>query len=616
MAYACGIDLGTTYCAAAVARGENVEIVQLGSRSATIPSVVLLRREGDLLVGEAAERRALSEPVRAAQGFKRRLGDPTPIMLGTTPYSAEGLLAELLKNVLAQVSQQEGEPPAQLVVTHPASYGPYKRELMEQLLREAGLPGAKLLTEPEAAAIHYSRQERFPTGHIVAVYDLGGGTFDAAVLRKTDDGFEMLGAPEGIERLGGIDFDHAVLAHVQQSIGEAFDILDQEDSAVGVGLARLREECQRAKELLSQDADVSIPVMLPGINTSVRLTREEFEGMIRPRVGQSIEALRRAVSSAGLGMEQIDRILMVGGSSRIPLLSQVVGEMTGRPVALDAHPKHAISLGAAAWAAQHSGAFTTPVDAPVMPVVATGASGASTPQPAVPVAPPPPQPVEPASQPVPVTEAALPSTPTGKAEPPPPPRPSAAGAGGRKLPPVALYAIAGLVVAVAAVAAFVLLSGDDDDPVIAGNETSTAEATAEATPTDEAEATPTEAATATPTQPAPPTATPTFAPPPGVDFSAIRDIRVDGASYVVDFETFEFDPVLPGQHVHFFFDTVTVANAGSPGSGPWELYGGPSPFTAYGPGDRPPGAEQLCVLVANPDHSIQRDTGNCFDLPD
>lgn len=613
MAYACGIDLGTTYCAAAIARGDNVEIVQLGSRSATVPSVVLLRREGDLLVGEAAERRALSEPVRAAQGFKRRLGDPTPIMLGTTPYSAEGLLAELLKNVLAQVTQQEGEPPAQLVVTHPASYGPYKRELMEQLLREAGLPGARLLTEPEAAAIHYSRQERFPTGHIVAVYDLGGGTFDAAVLRKTDDGFEMLGAPEGIERLGGIDFDHAVLAHVQQSIGDAFNILDQEDSAVGVGLARLREECQRAKELLSQDADVSIPVMLPGINTSVRLTREEFEGMIRPRVGQTIEALRRAVSSAGLGMEQIDRILMVGGSSRIPLLSQVVSEMTGRPVALDAHPKHAISLGAAAWAAQHANVFDVPAVAPIVPPQAD------------PVTPPPsvatPLPASAASQPPAAVAQQEPPPAVSPGAPPQSPQPAAAGSGkggGRKVPPVALFAIGAVLLAGAAVAAFVLLSGDDDDPVVAGNETATAEPTQEATPTDEAEATPTptEAATATATQPAPPTATPTFAPPPGVDFSAIRDIRVDGASYVVDFETFEFEPVLPGQHVHFFFDTVSEAQAGSPGGGPWAVYGGGSPFTQLGPGDRPAGAEQMCVLVANPNHSIQPGTGNCFDLPD
>jgi hypothetical protein len=178
---------------------------------------------------------------------------------------------------------------------------------------------------------------------------------------------------------------------------------------------------------------------------------------------------------------------------------------------------------------------------------------------------------------------------------------------------VALFGIIGAVVAAAAIGAFLLLSGDDDTPLENG-ETPTVETTPVATSTNAA--TPTEAATATPTQPAPPTATPTFAPPPGVDFSAIRDIRIEGGTYVVDFETFEFEAVVPGQHVHFFFDTVSEANAGVPGSGPWELYGGPSPFTVYGPGDRPPGAEQMCVLVANPDHSIQPGTGNCFDLPD
>ncbi len=116
--------------------------------------------------------------------------------------------------------------------------------------------------------------------------------------------------------------------------------------------------------------------------------------------------------------------------------------------------------------------------------------------------------------------------------------------------------------------------------------------------------------------PSAPTATPTFAPPPGVDFSAIRDIRLQGNSYVVEFETFEFEPALPGQHVHFFFDTVSEGQAGVPGSGPWAIYGGSSPFTELGPANRPPGAEQMCVLVANPNHSIQPATGNCFDLPD
>ncbi len=134
--------------------------------------------------------------------------------------------------------------------------------------------------------------------------------------------------------------------------------------------------------------------------------------------------------------------------------------------------------------------------------------------------------------------------------------------------------------------------------------------------------TPTEAPTLAPTDPPPPTETPTpaYTPiptvPPGIPYVRIDDITLDGNVYVVSYETFEYEPVLPGMHIHFYFDTVSVDNAGVPGAGPWYLYGGPNPFRGYTVADRPQAATQMCALVANPDHSIQRDSGNCFDLPE
>ena len=130
-----------------------------------------------------------------------------------------------------------------------------------------------MLTEPEAAAIHYSSTERVEAGDVIAVYDLGGGTFDAAVLRKTAGGWETLGTPEGIERLGGIDFDAAVFAHVQRSLGGALEELDEDDPTAMAAVGRLREECSAAKEALSSDTDTSIPVLLPNLQTQVRLDR-------------------------------------------------------------------------------------------------------------------------------------------------------------------------------------------------------------------------------------------------------------------------------------------------------------------------------------------------------
>ena len=283
MSYVLGIDLGTTYTAVATYRDGRAQIVSIGTHMAAIPSVVFLRQDESVLTGEAADRRALSEPARVAREFKRRVGDTTPIMVGGTPYSAEQLSAELLKSVVAQVAQLEGSRPDHVAVCHPANWGPYKKELLVQTVELADIVKPTFVTEPEAAAVHYASTEHVEPGQIVAVYDLGGGTFDAAVLRKTETGFETLGDPQGIERLGGIDFDAAVFAHVRGAVGGVLDELDQDDPTVIAAAARLREECMEAKEALSSDSETSIPVLLPNVMTEVRLTRGEFEAMIRPR---------------------------------------------------------------------------------------------------------------------------------------------------------------------------------------------------------------------------------------------------------------------------------------------------------------------------------------------
>ena len=257
MEYALGIDLGTSYSAAATAREGRVEIFQLGERAATIPSVVFVRADGEVLTGDAAERRSLAEPTRTAREFKRRLGDPTPIIIGGTPYSAEALMAHQLRAIVGRVTEELGEPPAAIVVTHPASYGAYKIDLLEQAIRQAGIANATLLSEPEAAAVQYARQERVPAGAVVAVYDFGGGTFEATILRRTEDGFEQLGRPETIDQLGGIDFDEAIFNRVMTMVRSSGVVVDLEDPATLAAIARLREECRRAKEALSFDTDAN-----------------------------------------------------------------------------------------------------------------------------------------------------------------------------------------------------------------------------------------------------------------------------------------------------------------------------------------------------------------------
>jgi molecular chaperone DnaK len=349
VSYSLGIDVGTTYSAAAISRDGAVEVCTLGTTSQSIPSVVVLRDDGEILTGEAAERRAPGEPTRTAREFKRRLGDPVPIIIGTTPYGAEALMAFLIRDIVASVSEREGSSPDVVVLTHPANYSAYKRDLLAEAARLAGLDLARVrfVTEPQAAAVAYASQRRVEPGEIVAVYDFGGGTFDAAVVRKDEGhGFTLLGNPEGMERLGGIDVDQAVLAHVDYAVGGMVTSTGTADPAARSAVVRLRDEVRRAKEALSADTDATIAVSLPGLQTEVRLTREELEGMIRPRVTQTVEALQRAVASTGLSMDDVSRVLLVGGSSRIPLVGLLVRELTGRPVAVDAHPKLAIAAGA------------------------------------------------------------------------------------------------------------------------------------------------------------------------------------------------------------------------------------------------------------------------------
>ncbi len=450
MAYQLGIDIGTTFTAAAVARDGRVEAATLGSRAASIPSVLYLREDGSFLIGEAAEHRASTDPGRVAREFKRRVGDPTPLLLGGTPFSAEALTGKLMRWVVDAIAKREGEHPERIAITHPANWGPFKKDLLSEAIRLADIGDAMTLTEPEAAAIFHATTERIAPGDIVAVYDLGGGTFDAAVLRKTSSGFGILGTPEGIERLGGIDFDEVVFGHVRTALGKAFEELDPTDPGAIAAVARLRRDCVDAKESLSSDTDAAIPVLLPNVQTQVRLTRAEFESMVRPAISETIAALSRSLRSAKVLPADVSAVLLVGGSSRIPLVAQMISSELGRPVAVNAHPKHSVALGAAVAAAAAQGTETADVSPPPEEAAPEAASAQEAPARSEP---PPPPKTAPRRGPKPTPKAA-PADGTG----PPPPRAPATAGPGRK---ILVGAVAAVVVAAGA---FLLLRKDGTDP--------------------------------------------------------------------------------------------------------------------------------------------------------
>ncbi|MBO0872141.1 MAG: Hsp70 family protein, partial [Pseudonocardia sp.] len=348
MGYRLGVDLGTTFVAAARCGESQLEMLTLGDRSVVMPSAVFAGENGDTLAGEAAERRAASSPERVARQFKRRLGDPTPIRLGEASYAATDLLAILLREVLSRVAVTEGEPPAQVVLTHPANWGRFRREVFTEVPRAAGLAEEVLtLTEPEAAALHYATGRRLGTDELLAVYDLGGGTFDATVIATTPTGVQTVGTPEGVERLGGIDFDQALFDHVNYAADGALDELDLSDPKTVLALARVRQDCVLAKESLSVDTETLVPVFLPGRHFDIRITRTEFENLVRAHIESTITALTRTLRSAGVSAEDLHAVLLVGGSSRIPLVAHMVSEGLARPTLVDTHPKYAVALGAA-----------------------------------------------------------------------------------------------------------------------------------------------------------------------------------------------------------------------------------------------------------------------------
>jgi molecular chaperone DnaK len=387
MTYVLAVDVGTSFTAAAIAKtGQNAqpvpESLPLGLRGTAVPSVVYYPDEGPILVGEAAERRGLDDPARVVREFKRRIGDSVPIAVGTLALPAEDVFATMARWVADRAEEREGAPPSEIIISHPAAWGGHRTTAVLAALAAKGLHHVTLISEPEAAALHYASQMRVEDGSTIAVYDLGGGTFDTAILRKASDrSFEFLGHPDGIEGLGGADFDAEVLRYVAAHAGEALAALDPEEPGAMAALARLKRECVEAKEALSADSEASISVLLPGAQQQVRLVRSEFEAMIEEPVRETVDALERSLEQLGLDPADLTAVLLIGGSSRIPLVAQLISEQLDRPIAVDADPKSSICLGAAVAAlrAAPAGAAVAVEQGAVSSAAADGVPGIPAP---------------------------------------------------------------------------------------------------------------------------------------------------------------------------------------------------------------------------------------------
>ncbi len=342
------LDMGMSRIAAATARltpsGEiEADSVVLGHGSGAVDAVAYATHDGRLMFGDEAERHGVEHPERLLRGFTRDVGDEVPLMAGDLAISAAEACARLVRWTHDTVAEREGRGPAAIALTHPASWTAHRTGALRAALAAEGLDDVDMLSAAEAVAHHHEVTEAVGRGRTIAVYDLGGSSFEATVLRTTTDGTPtILGEPVLLADHGGALFDDAVLRHALSASGaESVAIGEASRSS----LAALRRASVAAKHALSFDGEATIPVALTGVDHTVRITRSEFESMAEPVLEGTLDAVDRAVESARRTIGQVDLLLLTGGSTHIPLVAQRLSDRFDRPLA--AASDAAAAMGAA-----------------------------------------------------------------------------------------------------------------------------------------------------------------------------------------------------------------------------------------------------------------------------
>ncbi|MCB9381021.1 MAG: Hsp70 family protein [Acidimicrobiaceae bacterium] len=371
MSWTIGIDFGTSRSAGAVGEldprrlaadhaGRKVAPIMAPSVAPLeiegnrwIPSMVLLTPDGQLTVGAAADNLAGVHPDRLERTPKRSLGTPAPLLLGGQPVDARDAAAAVIRTIVAEGRLRHGEAPSGCIITHPVRWAGVRRKALVEAAQRAGLEKVELVDEPVAAAIHYA-SEHVEMGAHVGVYDLGGGTFDTALLQRTAGGFEVVGVPGGDENIGGEDFDHRLFRYFGQCLAEVDEelwdqMMTSEDRKWKRAALDLLVQARRAKEALS--SYTSTQVFVPVADRDIVVNRSQFEAMIIDDVERTVDLMEETILDAGMKVDDLAAIFLVGGSSRVPLVGQLVTERFGARVITRDEPKGVVALGAARLAA-------------------------------------------------------------------------------------------------------------------------------------------------------------------------------------------------------------------------------------------------------------------------
>jgi molecular chaperone DnaK len=463
------IDFGTTSTAAAIRVDGRVQLVAIEG-APQMPSMVFWREgtvgaHGELVLGRRIENLASRAPWCLERTPKRRIADES-MQLGDQQVRVVDAIAEILRKVAAEATRlRGGRRPTEVRLTHPARWGEIRTGKLRQAAAEAGFTDPVLLPEPVAAAVYFA-SERLTAGEHVAVYDLGGGTFDTAVLRRTDAGFEVVGSPGGREDLGGEDFDDLLYRHLGaqlpadqwRALRRAATDRETSGNAWREANVALQREARLAKEVLSDSLDYDVRIPVP-VDAYLAVRADELNRLIRPDLEETVAELERTIETAGLRPTDLAAIYLAGGSSRIPLVSELIRDRLGLSPGYLENPKSVIALGAA-----HApiGAYAPTAPAPAPPVPPPPPTQPRRPAPPPPSAAAPPEPTAPAAA------QTWPTREQGSEKAAVAPQPAPPRAGGRRR----ALQVAGLVaVVVVAVAITLILAGGKGSP---GTTTTTA----------------------------------------------------------------------------------------------------------------------------------------------
>ena len=341
-----GIDLGTTNSCVSVMEGGEAVVIANAEGARTTPSVVAFTKTGERMVGQVAKRQAITNPDRTISSIKREMGTAYKVTIDNKSYTPQEISAMILQKLKADAESYLGQPVTEAVITVPAYFTDAQRQATKDAGRIAGLDVKRIINEPTAAALAYGLDKE--SDQKIMVYDLGGGTFDVSVLEIGDGVIEVL-ATAGNNRLGGDDFDACITKYLVDEFKKAEGI---DLSGDKVAMQRLREAAEKAKIELSgvTTSNINLPYITADAtgpkHLDVTLSRAKFNELTHHLVEKTMGPVKQALSDSGLSASDISKVLMVGGSSRIPAVQEMVKQLTGKEGFKGINPDECVAIGA------------------------------------------------------------------------------------------------------------------------------------------------------------------------------------------------------------------------------------------------------------------------------